>query len=128
MGFNIIEGDVNITPKALDANQSISGVNNTGTTAVLDMTSSKGKLISLLCKQTLGSATLFTISIYDDVAELDQNLIYEVETTVATTLVSVNTEMIGFNNSSNNNLYVKVTPATGTGHSFFIRLQAEKST
>jgi hypothetical protein len=127
MGFNIIEGDVNITPKALDATQTLAAVDTNGDTAILDMTSSKGKLISLMCIHTAGASTLFTVSVYDNSLATDQYLVYEAETTVVSNKLHLNTEMIGFNNSVNNNLYVKVTPATGTGHAFTIRLQAEKS-
>jgi hypothetical protein len=127
MGFNIIEGDVNVKSAVVSATDTLSGIDNLGATSTIDIGSAKGKLLSLLCIHTVGAGTLFTVSVYDNSSTVDQNLIYEAETTVITNKIQLNTEEMVFNNSSNTNLYVKVTPATGSGHSFFIRIQAEKS-
>lgn len=124
----VVGGRVSVRPECFDKNITISDVDTNGKTEPMLLRYPSGKLLTLLALQLAGPSTLFKVDIYDNVACTEEYRIFSVEMIdTASARLHADCANAPFNNIVDTNLYIKVTPATGSGHSFFVRVQADVS-
>lgn len=122
-GVIVLDGNVSIRAESLDKNVTLSSVPISGSTSSLDMGVAAGKILSTRILKTAGDASIVDITIYDSSSADDQHVIFEATMSSGTSKALVN-EILPFR-TSDNKLYVKIVPASGTGHDFYVRVQAE---
>ena len=129
-GVIILDGDVRARNEIFRAIDTISGVDTSGSTLNLDVKTESGKLTRLLVRKTLGPLSGFTVQLYDNSTQASEYLLHEcVENDDVITRINLafSSPLIFSNSSAENNLYVKIIPLIGTGHSFQVRADGEKT-
>ena len=124
----ILDGDVRVRKETLkNGINEQTGVDTGGRTFSYDVGAVSGQVHRLLVRQSAGPVTDFTVEVFDNNGYAEEYKIIGIEASGGSTRVDIAfSRPVPFENSSSeSNLYVKIVPASGSGHSFQTRIQGE---